>query len=553
MEIIEIKQVYHALADFLQMAAYTKYKMARLFKFALLCLVVISIITIIGCTPKENTDPKAPSVVIFDEQYDYSVESKYYSRPAVINHIKWFDALKATTEDGTFICLTENTTQADNFINTQRTLLHFLKDCGMDLRNLRYIVSDYEDSFSDSGKDTAYIAFSSTKTYRQVLATLHTLWGDYTDYGYVYAMANIIAEQLGWQTDSKIDIEAAVMNEFFSSNPKAIDLQYPCFSLEFASEETVNQCKALSVHLFDDIKWVTALEKPIDIQLDEYYELVEAYAREVGISFARQTCGYAYRGEYLPLCINTTYAQLIVDRNYSDYSSVIYGDYFSDYASIYQTANIINNEITEAIELFGLEDRAGSISINWLSEESAKTQFGKPLVNHYESSMKKVNVTMIQGYLHEYYHHIEHLINPNLGRCWQSQAFCEIGRSHSWHSLYSIEKTMTQDEQWAALFYSFTGRSYQPGVDDYFEFYDILCYATNEYELDYYNGRNAVNSFTHYLIDLYGEDAISNLMLFPETVCDVTGKDWSELESEWITYLKSKFKGMEIPEWISSP
>ena len=350
MEIIEIKQVYHALADFLQMAAYTKYKMARLFKFALLCLVVISIITIIGCTPKENTDPKAPSVVIFDEQYDYSVESKYYSRPAVINHIKWFDALKATTEDGTFICLTEDTTQADNFINTQRTLLHFLKDCGMDLRNLRYIVSDHEDSFSDSGKDTAYIAFASTKTYRQVLATLHTLWGDYTDYGYVYAMANIIAEQLGWQTDSKIDIEAAVMNEFFSSNPKAIDLQYPCFSLEFASEETVNQCKALSVHLFDDIKWVTALEKPIDIQLDEYYELVEAYAREVGISFARQTCDYAYRGEYLPLCINTTYAHLLVDRNYSDYSSVIYGDYFSDYESIYLTANIINNEITECVD-----------------------------------------------------------------------------------------------------------------------------------------------------------------------------------------------------------
>lgn len=359
------------------------------FRKMFLCVFISLLVVLFGCTSKEYDDSNVPSVVIIDEQYDYSVESKFYSRPAVTNHIKWFDALKATTEDGTFICLTEDTTQADNFINTQRTLLHFLKDCGMDLRNLRYIVSDHVDSFSYSSKDTAYIAFSSTKTYRQILATLHTLWGDYTDYGYVYAMANVIAEQLGWQTDSKIDIEPAVMKAFFSNNPKAIDLQYPCFSSEFASEETVNQCKALSVHLFDDIEWVTALEKPIDIQLDEYYELVEAYAREVGISFARQTCGYAYRGEYLPLCINTTYAQLIVDRNYSDYASDIYGDYFSDYESIYQTANIINNEITEAVEYFGLEDRAGSISINWLSEESAKAQFGKPLVNHYEPSMKK--------------------------------------------------------------------------------------------------------------------------------------------------------------------
>ncbi len=526
--------------------------MLKILRTVFLCLIILALTTVIACTSESNSASGIPSPAAIDEQYDYSVESKLYSRPAVINHIKWLDALKAATEDGTFIFLAEDTTQADNFINTQRTLLHFLKDCGMHLRNLRYIVSDHEDSFSDSGNNTAYISFSAAKTYQQVLVTLHTLWGDYTDYGYVYALANIIAEQLGWQTDSIINVEPAVMKEFFSNNPKAIDLQYPCFSPEFASEETVNQCKALSIRLFDDIEWVSALEKPIDIQLDEYYELVEAYAREVGISFAHQTCGYAYRGEYLPLCINTTYAQLIVDRNYSDYSSVIYGDYFSDYESIYQTANIINNEITEAIELFGLEDRAGSISINWLSEESAKSQFGKPLVNHYEPSMKKVNITMIQGYLHEYYHHIEHLINPDLGRCWQSQAFCEIGRSHSQHSLYSIETTITQNEQWADLFYSFTGRSYQPGVDDYFEFYDILCYATNEYELDYYNGRNAINSFANYLIDLYGEDAISNLMLFPETVLEVTGKNWNELEAEWITFLKNKFKGVEIPEWISS-
>ena len=142
--------------------------------------IVALVFVITGCTLKED-DSNVPSVVTIDEQYEYTVESKFYSRPAVTNHIKWFDALKATTEDGTFICLTQDTTQADNFINTQRTLLHFLKDCGMDLRNLRYIVSDHEDSFSDSGKDTAYIAFSSQKTYRQVLATLHTFWGDYTD------------------------------------------------------------------------------------------------------------------------------------------------------------------------------------------------------------------------------------------------------------------------------------------------------------------------------------------------------------------------------------
>ena len=79
-----------------------------------------------------------------------------------------------------------------------------------------------------------------------------------------------------------------------------------------------------------------------------------------------------------------------------------------------------------------------------------------------------------------------------------------------------------------------------------------MCYVTNEFELDYYNGRNAINSFTHYLIDLYGENAIFNLMLFPETVGDVTGKEWDELETEWISSVGNKFEGVEIPEWVLS-
>ena len=71
----------------------------RVITISLICIAVISMMNIVSCTPKENIDSNVPYVVIIDEQYDYSVESKYYSRPAVTNHIKWFDALKATTED----------------------------------------------------------------------------------------------------------------------------------------------------------------------------------------------------------------------------------------------------------------------------------------------------------------------------------------------------------------------------------------------------------------------------------------------------------------------
>ena len=51
----------------------------------------------------------------------------------------------------------------------------------------------------------------------------------------------------------------------------------------------------------------------------------------------------------------------------------------------------------------------------------------------------------------------------------------------------------------------------------------------------------------NYLIDLYGEDAISNLMLFPETVLDVTGKNWNELELEWATHIKTSSEVWKFP------
>lgn len=527
--------------------------MKRKFNVAIYFLLgILALTSIIGCTSVEHDDAELPTIVVIDEHYDYSTKKALYSRPALISQGARRDALKATTEDGVFFCFTDSTDQADDFINAQRTLLLFLQNKGVEPQKLKYVATDYDDSFSDSSKNTAYIAFSSIRTYRQVLVTLHALWEDYTDYGYVYAMSNAIADHLGWQTDTFEPVERTAMDAFFSENPGAINLLYPGFTTIFASEEIANYSKALSVSIFDDIDWCAALEKSIDVQLDDYYALVSRYAEKIGVPFTRQTCGYAYRGEFLPLCIKTRYAQLIIDRNYSDYYSDMYGGYFSDYVSVYQTANIIDRETTEAVEYFGLEDSAGIISINWFSGESAKAQFGKPLVNHYNPYVQEVNVTTINGYLHEYYHHIEHLMNPNLGECWQSQAFCEIGRSHSQHSLYSVEKPMTEIKQWIDLFYSCTGRSYQPGVDDYFESYDIMCYVTNEFELDYYNGRNAINSFTHYLIDLYGENAIFNLMLFPETVGDVTGKEWDELETEWISSVGNKFEGVEIPEWVLS-
>jgi len=518
----------------------------------LTCMALLMLLTAVGCASPINTS-SAVSVSPVQEQYEYKQREKICFFPSFTNENEKAEILSVSTEDGFFVCMTTDAVQADSFINAQRTLLHFLQDNGVALREMNYVAVNFDDNFSESAKNNAYIALSSTQTWQQVLVTLQALWGDYTDYGYVYAMANAIAAHLGWGTETAETVENSAMDAFFCENPQALNLLYPAFTARYAAEETIKYSKAFSLALFNRSDLFDALKKPVKTQLEEFEVLLRGYAEEIGASFHSQVCSYAYRGPYLPLCIQTTYATHIVDHGYRDYFSDVYEDYFRDYVTIYQTAEVLDKEIVEAVERFGLKERAGNITINWLSEESAMTRYAQRMVIVPNVLMQEAYVTTILAYLHVYYHHIAYLINPDSAKAqsWQLLAFCEIGRSHSLYSIYGTEKFYTLDSESAELFYAFTGHAYQSGTDDYFEVNDIECYAFDDFSLDSQGDVAPINSFSRYLIKDYGENAILNLMLFPDTVVDVTGRNWETLEKEWKQSVMDKYAGKEIPSWVS--
>lgn len=487
-----------------------------------------------GCT-RDKPNP-------LNEAYEYSVQTESYIRPSAVKGNALNSALTTVTNDGNFFCFTKDEAAANDFVNTQRTLIQYLRNCGVEIERLESFGTDYGYSFSESRENAAYVAFSDMRSWQQVLVTLQAVWGDYTDYGYVYAMSNTIARELGWQTDSVPAFEQETADLFFAANPEAIHLLYPAFDSRFAFEETVSNSKALAVHLLEKIGWKNAISKPVNSQLDAYYELIRAYAKELSVPFERQTCGYAYYGEDVKLRIMTTYAELIIDNNYCDAAESIYGDYWDQYLSIYQTANTINEEITAAVEYFALQDAVGTIQIKWLDSKDSNTEWLIPHNNGaYNFSTKTAYVTSIRTYLHEYYHHIQHLLNPDLGFSWQSQSFCELGASHSHYRQMSSESAFLRSEDGAKLFQDFTGRAYVPGRDDYFETMDILCYYNDYYQLEYITGAQAQNSFCRYLVELYGERAVFDLLVYPKTVETVTAKTWDTLRSEWEQHIRDKY------------
>ena len=514
-------------------------KLKRILFIAILLLILLTF-TLLACAPKT-----------FNDKYEYTTENKSFLRPSSIDQWVVRDALYASTEDGEYYCFTNDESKADSFVNSQRTLLRFLRKSGVDISKLTYYATDYGYSFSRSEKTSAYIDFSDMKSYRQILVTMQSLFGNYTDYGYLYALSNHVAKELGWLTDEIKEADAVKLDAFFLENPEAVGLLYPVFTEEYATAETVGFSKALSLIIFDCIDLRKVLSQPIDTQIENARKLIKEYADGIGVEYAPDSCGYAYYGENIPLRIMTDYAEMFIDDDYSDISENVYGDYFGNYKTVYHTANNINSEISQSVANFDLHDTEREITIVWLSKENADEKFYENFRGHYYLANQTAYVTTIQSYLHEYHHHIEYTITQNNPQVWQSQAFCELGTARSQYGIAYLEYFFAEGMK-NTMFETFAGREFLGGVEDYYEINNILAFLTtkNGRSLDYWASADMLNSINKYLIDFYSAPTVEELYLDPDAITEKIGKTWDELESEWLVYLNAKYAGVDYEEFL---
>ena len=93
-------------------------------------VVVLCALMLPGCVRCESH--------AIQETYKYSVRSKNYVQPAAVDGWAERSALTTNTTDGKFFCFTNDKSQADDFINAQRTLIGFLRDSGVEIGKLEY-------------------------------------------------------------------------------------------------------------------------------------------------------------------------------------------------------------------------------------------------------------------------------------------------------------------------------------------------------------------------------------------------------------------------------
>ena len=103
--------------------------------------------------------------------------------------------------------------------------------------------------WADSEQGAAYINVDSIGTYKHILSMLKLRYGDYSNYGYLYAMADQIAHKLKWTSDEVQELDLDVIR----NNPNLLNLGYIYFDEKYVTTEEANACKALAVEILNAI------------------------------------------------------------------------------------------------------------------------------------------------------------------------------------------------------------------------------------------------------------------------------------------------------------
>ncbi len=477
--------------------------------------------------------------------YEFQEVNRDFLWPSMLYDQVNKNALYCTTEYAEFFCFTLSLAEATKFIRTQQKLLQHLQAAGLDIGEMTYYAVDYGDSFSRSDDKEAYIDLTVMETWQQVLVTLQAILGDYIDYGFAYAMANTIAEEIGWQVDDFQPITQQELDAFVKENPEVIWLQYPAFTTEYASNKVIQASKTLSLQLFEILDW-RAINTNSTAQLHHpFREQLSSYASQLGIQYDAPSVQYAYCSARIPLRMFIGNAEHFVDNGYVD-GSTAFQNNFANYASIYETARRLYDDAAKVFFEFSWDWQNNPVSVYWISQENSAYKGAKTVKYVRSADSAIVYTRYLQYYMFGIGKHIEYATLGKNRTDWQSNAFCELMRSLSWFTQHNYEVMFTQNEENIALFRSYTGRDYQPGIDDYMEVMDILCHINNNFKLSS-NQMAAPCSMSGYLLERFGIITY-HLLLKPEILSDFTEQTWEELEADWKKQVLHKYADVVIPE-----
>ena len=514
--------------------------MKRIFSI-FLCLFIL--LSAVACT-KDNGIIKSTDDTTTEGSYPTESEPEtvieYHKEHSRINDLcgsGWLvdEALDvALLNDNTFRFSSKVTKEERvRFISAQQKICDILSANGVEAKELNFFVLKGISSRAVGETHAVYIDLSQTESAIQVILTLQAIWGEYTNYGYLYALSDKIAQELFQCAKEPLEQNVEVLR----SSPEHLNLLYPSFTDGYASEEQIKAVKALSSHILSTMNDVFAGESA-------FLQALNTYADTNELSLLPTKCQFAYGGGNCPLKIKTDYLDIYLDSDYQGScqrtEQSVADDPLFNLSSMLKFLAYLDGELRIIREKFNFSD--SKLIPVYMTELSDKLASGANVSGWFipDGNNTRIEAESIYALSHEYVHYIDYRIdtdsNDDVNWCAESLA-CYFGNSVAYLDRLAIansgdESSLTLDDLSRII-----GKQYESPIDE-IRFQNIMNAHEENHRyslISLYNGRL---SFGDYFVQTYGEEAFIECMISPPRTRSTLGLTMDEIVDGWCIWLE---------------
>lgn len=414
------------------------------------------------------------------------------------------------------------------YIRIHQEILGILPSYSLDGNGLEWYVLQNIVSHADSGC-TAYADLAMQKNTEQVLLILRAICGEYTNYGYLYALAADAAATLGWCEKEAVLPDVSIFRE----NPDLLNLVYPCFTEPYADEKQQKACRDLAVYLYDTAE--TAICNEMDFR-----KAVLAFAEENNLAFIPTRLEFSHGTSDCPLKIRTSWLQIYLDSEYEGSCTLseesMAADPLFHLTPMIGFLESVDDRLTELRELFACTDTA-LLPVYMQPVHQIFSATGKNYGGMYYpcGGNSYVEASSIYVLTHEYVHYLDDLTGTG------DDSWCgEVLAVYYQKDMTYLSRCVSAGFGASITIEWLTEIIGQPydSVEDEILFQHIMtAHEENpRYSLiSLYNGRL---SFGDYFIQTYGEPVFIDCMLQPEKTILHTGFTMDEIVEQWCGWLE---------------
>lgn len=417
-----------------------------------------------------------------------------------------------------------------DFINSQQELCQLLRGKGIPVENYTFFVLTDIVGRAVHGEQTAYMNISLADTYQQVLLTLQAVLGEYTNYGYVYALSDHISRQLDWKTD----VYGASEADCFRKNVNLLNLVYPCFDEKYADEEERNACKAFSRFVLSQMSDAFAGEQA-------FMECLQRCVRLNNADFAPTYLGFAFGGGNCPLKLRTNYLEIFLSADYEGSftltSKTIREDPMLNLDSMIEFWEYADKDIYGVRTSFRLEgDALMPVYIQPIYDQLN----GGGDIGGFYTYGGDITLAEVFSITHEYAHYADYVTDTNsagdLSWCDEVLA-CYYGKNMEYATRLIIANSVAEDVWTISDLSYIVGQRYD-SVEDEILLQHILTSYEENYHYSVVSSYSGRLSFGVYFVETYGEDVFIQCMQSPNAAPMLIGRTVDDVVDDWCLWLE---------------